>query len=155
MAEVRHLGQASHNALCFAWKRLVGHLGHGGGEVLAAHLGRAKSHISEYGMPHTGRAPSVATVLEAESFAGEPFVTRALAAVAGYRLVPIDEAAEAVQLEPLAAKVLVEIGQAFTTLGAAMADKRLTPEERARLEREFGDVELAAGRVVAALRGAA
>ena len=136
MAEVRHLGAAAHNALCFAWKRLVGHLGLGGGEVMAAHLGRAKSHISEFGLPHAGRSPSVATVLEAEAFAGEPFVTAALAAAQGYRLVPIDDAGDGPAHEVVAAKVLAEMGQAFSTYAAAMADKTLTKPERARLERE-------------------
>lgn len=154
MAEVRHLAAEAHNALCSAWKRLVQHVG--GGEVVASYLGKQRSHVSEYGLPHAGRSPSVATVLEAEAFAGEPFITRQLAAAQGYRLVPIEDAAgEASALEPLAAKVLAEMGEAFTTLGAAMADKRLTPAERRRLEREFGDVEAAAGKVVAALRGAA
>lgn len=153
MAEIRHLAAAAHNALCSAWKRLVIQVG--GVDPLAAHLGRQRSHVSEYGLPHAGRSPSVATVLEAEAFAGEPFITRQLAAAQGYRLVPIEDSADpAAALEPLAAKVLAEMGQAFTTFGAAMADKRLTKAERARLEREFGDVEAAAGKLVAALRGA-
>lgn len=153
MAEVRHLAAEAHNALCSAWKRLVLHVG--GLDALACHLGRQRSHLSEYGLPHAGRSPSVATVLEAEALAGEPFITRQLAAAQGFRLVPIEEPGEAPAVEPLAAKVLAEMGEAFTTLGAAMADKRLTKAERAKLAQEFGDVEAAAGQVVAALRGGA
>lgn len=153
MAEVRHLAAERHNALCSAWRRLVLHVG--GLETLASYLGKAKSHLSEFGAPHTGRSPTVATVLEAEAFAGEPLITAALAAAQGYRLVPIDEpASDAAALDAMAAKLLEEMGEAFTAYAAAQRDRRVTATERRRLEREFGDVELAAARMVAALRGA-
>lgn len=153
MAEVRHLGTERHNALCSAWKRLVLHVG--SVDALACHLGKQRSHVSEFGLPHAGRSPSVATVMEAEALAGEPFITATLAAVHGYRLVPMDEQDPAAELEPLAGKLLAEMGEAFAAYGAAMADKRLTSSERTRLEREFADVSAAALKMAAALRGAA
>lgn len=143
----RHLGNAAHNALATAWRRLVLHTGKG--DALAHHLGVPASRVTEWSQPDSGRSPSIAAVLEAEALAGRPFVTEALAAAAGYRLVPVDEA-EGGDLGPLAATVAAEVGEAFAVLARATRDGKLTAGELVLLAREFGDVERAAGRVRAA-----
>lgn len=149
----RHLGAAAHAELAMAWRRMV--LAGGKGLALAAHLGVPASRVTEYGIPDSERSPSVATVLEAEAFMGRPFVTEALAAAQGLRLVPAEAAEAPDAVEPRAAKLMAAMGEAFASYGAAIADRRLSKAERKRLEREFGEVSAAALRLVAALRGAA
>lgn len=153
----RRVGEDLHNTLCTAWRQVVARVGKG--TALAAHLEVQESHISEWGSPESGRAVPIAVVLEAEVFAGEPFVTAALAAAQGYRLVAIDAASEGAAPGPslgiLAAGVMREMGEAMTALAVAAADGRLSPRERARIAREFADVEREAGRVAAAARGGA
>lgn len=146
----RHLAAAAHAELATAWRRLVLHTGKG--DALAAHLAVPASRVTEWSQPDSGRAPSVTAVLEAEAFAGRPFVTEALATAQGFRLVPV-EAEDATDLEPLAADVAAEFGQAFAVLAAALRDGKVTPAELVKLAREFGDVERAAGRVRRAAAG--
>ena len=151
MTMERRRAAVDHNALSTAWRDLVRAIGKG--DAVALRIGQPPSRVSEYGAPGSERSPSIAAVLELESDVGLPIVTAALAALHGYRLVPMDAAGDPASLEPLAFKVLSEVGEAYATLGAALADKRLSFAERDRLEREFGDVARAAERVVAALRG--
>lgn len=152
MAE-RHLGAAAHAELAMAWRRMV--LAGGKGLALAAHLGVPASRVTEYSAPDSGRSPSIATVLEAEAFMGRPFVTEALAAAQGFRLVPADAAEEPEAVEPRAAQLMAAMGEAFGTYGAAIADRKLSKAERKRLEREFTEVSAAALRLAASLRGGA
>lgn len=151
MAMTRQLSAAAHNALCTAWRRLVRHVG--GVDPLAVGLGVQRSHVSEFGSPHTGRSPPAALVLEAEALAGEPIVTEALAAALGYRLVPIGAGA-AGDLHQRAAQVVAEVGEAFAVMSAASADGHICAGERAALIREFSQVVTAGERVLAALRAA-
>lgn len=149
----RHLGAAAHAELAMAWRRLV-HAG-GKGLALAAHLEVPASRVTEYGTPDSGRSPSIATVLEAEAFMGRPFVTEALAAAQGLRLVPAEAAEAPDAVEKRAAGLMATMGEAFAAYGAAMADRQLSRAERKRLEARFSEVSAAALKLAASLRGVA
>ena len=80
----RQLHDETYNTVTSAWRLLVAHVG--GVDVMASATGGKRSHVSEFGSPHSSRAPTVAIVMEAEAFAGEPMVTAALAAANGGEL---------------------------------------------------------------------
>lgn len=145
----RRLGEAAHNTLCTAWRRVV--LRVGKADALALHLGVPTSRVTEWGQPESGRSPPVAVVLEAEAFAGEPIVAEALAAAQGFRLLPV-EPSGAVALGPLAGRVMREIGEAMGLFAEAVDDGEISEGERARLIVEYSDVANAALKMVAALQ---
>ncbi len=149
--ELRRRSAGDHNELKAAWRELVHAIGKGA--RVGALIGQPEGRVSEYGSPGSDRSPAIDAVLELETEAGVPAVTAALAALQGFRLVPVD-AGEDGALVPLLARVGAEVGEAFGAFALAAADGRFSARERATLAREFGDVERAVGKILAALRGA-
>lgn len=78
-------------------------------------------------------------VLDLERDLGAPLITEALAALQGYRLVPIDaDAAQPVGLGDLA-EVSKEGGDVVQKLAAAMADGALDSHERREISAEIAE----------------
>lgn len=94
------------------------------------------SRFSEYGAPHCERFYCVDQVADLEAEAGEPVVTRALAALMGCEVVPRQK----LKAEPVAdalAQMIAETSRVAAQMVKAMADKRLSQRECDGLKRDI------------------
>jgi hypothetical protein len=141
----RQHGVAVYNSLKTGWKLLVQSVG--GLDALAAATRIGRSQASDYGNLASDKFPPIDVVLDAETIAGRPLVTQALAALAGYSLMPVPPSSDG----DLAVE-LSQIGQAVATLfgdaSQALTHPALTEAERLRLMRDLAEVT----RVVACAR---
>lgn len=112
-----------------------------GGNVRAATLSRADSaRLSRYGaVQETTQAPiDVIAALERE--VGEPIVTRVLAELAGYELVPREKPVETGQAMLVhVGEIAGSAGQLLAELSSAVADQTITPTERETIDERARD----------------
>lgn len=115
----------------------------GGQEACAAASDRIKRHQSfnDYGDPQKAdRHMSLDTVAEIERFNKNPRITRRLAALAGYLLVPLPTVtACGTRLGRITAKALKETSDVFAGLGAALDDDKITAREAQELAIEIDE----------------
>lgn len=142
---VRSSSDKQRRSLKMAFARLIDLIGPGN---VVATLTRVNAPmLSLYSAPHeVDRQAAIDVVLDLELAAGEPVVTRTLAAFQGYELVktgptpagavlPVDIA----DLEWLHR----EAAQAVSAVMTGLADHLLTPGERERILKELGDLRTA------------
>lgn len=106
-----------------------------GGNVRAARVSRAdNARLSRYGSVSESTHAPIDVIADLEQEVGEPIVTRILADLAGYDLVPKAAAAPggAAFIRHLG-DVAQSSGRLLSDLGEAVADGTVTAAERARL----------------------
>lgn len=107
-----------------------------GGQEAAASLSRIVSHqaYGRYGRPHEAEFAPIDVIADLEADVGDPIVTRELAALAGFTLVPVPAAgADPGWIADLSATMRAT-GQTIDGIGEALADDgRVTPDEIDRL----------------------
>jgi hypothetical protein len=108
-----------------------------GGVKLAADLTQASaSRMSEaISSFHDTRWLTLVQVADLEATTEQPIITRTLAAMAGFDLVP-REAARSLDMHHHLARVVKETGDATSALSQALADGKLDAAEIARVQRE-------------------
>jgi hypothetical protein len=121
-----------------AWKLLVQRLG--GGEAAASCTRATRSMASDYGNIHSDRFVPVDVLLDAESVAGEPLVTAALARAQGYELVPITPVSEAI-LAVEVARLGADVADLFAQIASHLAGAPLSDVQRARALADLSDVK--------------
>ena len=131
-----------------------------GGQEAAATLSRIASHqaFGRYGRPREPEGMPVDVVVDLEAEVGEPIVTRELADLAGYVLVPLPPAeADPEWVRDLSA-MMTAAGETMRGIGEALADDgAVSPDEIDRLGL-LDDVQKAMGALAnlqAALRAIA
>lgn len=124
-----------HAALRTSWKLLVRHLG--GGEATASCTRVLASRISEYGSAGSGRFVPLDVVLDAELVAGEPIVTRAMARMQGFALVPVTARGPG-RLADEMSRIGRDVGDLFGNAAQALAGEKVPP---ARLGQMIADIE--------------
>jgi len=124
-----------------AWKLLVSHLG--GGEAVAACTRATRSMVSDYGNVHSERFVPVDVLLDAETVAGEPLVTAALARAQGYELIPVTPTSET-DLAIKMARLGSDVSDLFAQIAAHLAGAALSPAQRAKALADLADLRLVA-----------
>lgn len=123
----------------------------GGLDAAAACTRVQRSSLASYYAPNLPAFMPVDVVGRLEEVAEQPLLTAELARRAGYELVPVRPIGRG-ELAALIARLGAEVAETFATYATAMADGRLTAEERATLAREVADIKRAADAVLGALR---
>ena len=105
-----------------------------GGNVRAAKVSRADgARLSRYGSIHESMHAPIDVVMDLEQEAlkagGEPLGTRALAEHHCFNLVPKAKADTSIDFTAHLGAVAKETGEAISTLGIAIADGHVTPQE--------------------------
>ncbi len=80
-------------------------------------------------------------MLDLDSLAGEPVITRALAERLGFDLVRTGGEIETASMVKHLSGIARESGDAMSRLAEALADGRLTPHELTEIERDLGDLD--------------
>jgi hypothetical protein len=114
----------------------------GGVEKAAALVGMGKTQLANYCHPDRGERVPLVVALSLDEAAGDPLVLRTAATLLGFRLLPLDEHAEADILTALGATA-GSAGQLLAEGYAAAADGKVTPSERRQMARKA--VELQTG----------
>lgn len=106
-----------------------------GGNVRAARVSRADGgRISRYGAPHEGMHAPIDVVADLEQDIGDPIVTRQLADIAGYVLVPKAQAeALGLNFHGHFADVTRSTSAVETGIADALCDGEVSPSEAADL----------------------
>jgi hypothetical protein len=128
----------------------------GGQDGTAATTGKSQGRISLYGSPNSDVFPTLDAIVEQEAVShgtpGHPHVTRFLAREAGYELfkLPSAEAMATIWGQHLAG-IAKEGGEVMTRLALALADGRLTEDEKADCLPDARDLLRVAVELVTAL----
>lgn len=131
-----HHSPAVANSVKTAWKLLVQRLG--GVDATAACTRAQRSRVSEYGTIGTDRWAPVDVILDAETIAGVPMVTAALARAQGYDLVPVVPHGDG-ELPVHLARIGATAGDMFRAAAEALADGVLTEAERIEVAARMAD----------------
>lgn len=109
-----------------------------GGVTRAAGItGQGASHLCEAGAPHSDRFPRADHIADLEAECGQPVVTRTLADMAGFDLVPRHvSAATPRSVHEHIARVIIEFSGVTASTVAALADGLITEAERLQILRE-------------------
>jgi hypothetical protein len=138
----RPFADTTYNGLRTAWKRVVAALG--GVDATAACVRVGRSQVSDYGVIGNEKFVPIDVVLDAESIAGQPLVTAALAAAQGYMLTPVvPRSAGDVGAALIACGR--EHARLFVTAAEALADGEITATECVALIADLGRCSLATG----------
>lgn len=121
-----------------SFRRMVRHLG---GQEAAASLTRADhQRIGRYGRPHETMQSPIDVIVDLETEAGEPFVTRRLAEAQGYTIVrrPAIDRSGDLDARDLGG-IAKETGEAVAALGQIIAGGAITPQviQHMNLRREI------------------
>lgn len=118
-------------------------------------------HVTRVGGPSLSRYAStdceeyipadVIADLEAET--NEPAITAALAAIAGYRLVPAEEAPSGLDPQAAAARHVAGAADCFADLREALSDGRITPRERAAIAGHLAGLRMSLAAIEKAIGG--
>lgn len=151
MSGTRSSSDKQRHSLKMAFSRLVDLIGPG--NVVATLTRVNATMLSLYSAPHEAdRQAGIDIVLDLELAAGDPVVTRTLAAFQGFELVRTQaQAASAgagVDLSDLQ-RLHREAAEAVSAIMAGIADQSLTPFEKKRILKELGDLRGA----IAAIEG--
>lgn len=145
----RQHGQEIYAALRAHTRRLV--IAAGGVDAAALITRAGKSSLSLYGAEGNGDKPNpyipADVVADLEKDVGEPMVTRELARIAGFELVPLAARCSEGNGDPahMVLRINREMGEFSAAVEDMDADGRRTPAELERCIRELDDV-LARGR---------
>lgn len=131
-----------------AWKLLVGRLG--GVEAVTSCTRAARSLASDYGNVHSDRYVPVDVLLDAETVAGEPLVTAALARAQGYELIPVSPMSET-DLAIEVARLGADVADLFAQISAHLSGAPLSDPQRAKALADLVDVKLVVLRAEAIL----
>jgi hypothetical protein len=116
-----------------------------GGATRAASVARPgieAGRLSRYGNPHEALFAPLDVIADLEAECGEPVVTRALAELAGYQLVPrTGKTPSGEHLAKVFGTVAGEMGEMLRQTGAAVADGRITAAEIAAIDRTAAQTE--------------
>lgn len=108
----------------------------GGVVAVAEKLGQARSKISEKASPfHLDRAFTVLDVAEIERLTKNPAITRELARLAGFDLVPVGRF-DIENPHTHLARVIAETGEVTALTAKALGDGTISAAEARRLKRE-------------------
>lgn len=132
---------AQYAALKNAFRRACQQSG-GGLRELAGMTRLSAAQLSRFGDLGSDQWAPLDVVVDLDSLAGEPIITRALAELLGYDLVPA--AGEAFPLASPThhlAGLARESGDVLARLADALADGRLTKAEAARIEQDLADLD--------------
>lgn len=135
---MRLRAEADYDSLTTAVRRAVRK---GGGLESVASITRvSKSSLHNY-QTHTGVFPPLDVVLDIETDVGEPFVTRQMAALQGYKLERVDPSPHEVG-DPLHAipKLVKELGDFADAVERAANDGTYTPRELDEMLKEADDL---------------
>ena len=113
-----------------------------GGAVAAAAVTRGDHQsVSRYGSAHPDNADRfmpIDVLADLESESEQPVLTRVLAEMSGYLLVPVPRAVgSGTALGQVTAAALKETSQVFVELADALGDSRLTPAEAKTISEEI------------------
>lgn len=139
-ARARLLPARDYQALKAATRDLVSTAG---GPNRASTITRgAPSYLSRYGLAHEQMFAPVDIIADLEAECGTPFVTRMLADLAGYDLVPKAEAsASADRLTSHLGDVARTAGGVMSSLADAIGDGQLTEDERRAIDSRAAETE--------------
>jgi len=144
--------KAARLTLKAAFRRLVKFAG--GVELAGAEIGANAGNVSKYGGPDYREMPPLMAVARLEAETGEPAVTRVLADMAGYRLVPRGGGGGGDDVFVVRhAQLMKEVADAAAEIADAIGDRTITPAEAARIHTELADVTEAISRLQALLAG--
>ncbi len=146
----RSLPEEAYNAVKTGWKLLVRDIG--GVDAVAACTRATRSLVSEYGNPASDRWVPADTILDAETIAGRPLVTAALARAGGFALMPIAPRS-AGELAAKMAEIARDAAELFATSAIALTHPRLAEGERQALGRELDELIRAAAETRALILG--
>ncbi|WP_372918705.1 hypothetical protein [Sandarakinorhabdus sp.] len=147
------LDQAALAALKTAVKLLLADVGGGVAAASACRVGPPQ--LSDYAnREHPDRGMPIDVVAALEAVGGQPRVTAALAALAGYALRPVTPIAVG-DVPALLARVGEAAGGVFAEAARALADGRISAGERPGLLHKLRELERAAAVAISALHGEA
>lgn len=131
----------AYNAIKAAVRRLVGRAG--GLESAASITRVSHASLGYYGdVNKPGQNMPVDIVADLEKDVGEPVVTRELARLGGYDLVPVTKAAPIAPSDPgqMMLRLMTEMGELSKSIDAMEADGRRTPNEMQTCLKELDDL---------------
>lgn len=99
------------------------------------------AQLSRFGDLNSDQWVPLDVALDLDSLAGEPVITRALAGLLGYDLVPSTVIVAQGRLVEHLAGLARESGDVMVGISEALADGRLTLNELARIESDLGDLD--------------
>jgi hypothetical protein len=124
-----------------AWKLVVSRLG--SLDAVAACTRISRSGASDYGNIHSDRFVPVDVLLDAETVAGDPLVTAALARAQGYELIPVSPIAES-DLAIEMARLGADVADLFAQICEHLSGAPLSEQQRAKAIADLAEVKLVA-----------
>lgn len=132
---MRQFGQSTYLAIKAQCRKLVDAAG---GPLQVAKISRAnQGHISSAISPNElVRFMAIDQIADLEAETGQPFVTKHLAEMAGYDLVPRHVRQPSATINQQLVTILSECGEASQSLAAAIADGSITELERRQVSEQ-------------------
>lgn len=141
--------------MCMSVEDAANRLGHeypGGAMALAARMGMSGNVLNQKLNPNREHHKLTLTeALRMQQLAGRADILHAMAATLGYMALPLPEVAEPQEIAHGVARLCAEFGDYLRAVDETWADRRISPNEQRRLERELGDMIAQAARLQAAL----
>lgn len=113
----------------------------GGLRELAGLTRLSAAQLSRFGDLNSDQWVPLDVALDLDSLAGEPVITRALAELLGYDLVPSTAVVAQGRLMEHLAGLARESGDVMASISMALADGKLTPNELAQIEANLADLD--------------
>lgn len=113
----------------------------GGLRELAGMTRLSAAQLSRFGDLNSDQWVPLDVALDLDSLAGEPVITRALAELLGYDLVPARAVVAQGRLMEHLAGLARESGDVLSGISDALADGQLTPNELAKIECDLADLD--------------
>lgn len=113
----------------------------GGLRELAGMTRLSAAQLSRFGDLNSDQWVPLDVALDLDSLAGEPVITRALAELLGYDLVPSTAVVAQGRLMEHLAGLAQESGDVMASISMALADGKLTPNELALIEANLADLD--------------
>ncbi len=146
----RFLPERDYMAIKAAMRSLVRKCG---GPHAAADLTRSDAaRLSRYGAAHEAMHAPVDVLADLEAEAKSPDVTRVLADLSGFLLVPKPQVGGEMLDAMALGRLAREQGEALAAFGDALADGEVRPEEAAKLRKEVMDAMAELARLDVALK---
>lgn len=125
----------------------------GGGTSLAGQTRVEMAALSKYRSPHeeTAYIP-IDVALDTDMTAGAPIILSAMASILGYSITPVDGPTRTKVTHEMVGSLIRETGEVSAAVLDAMADGRLSPNERNAIMREIDEATVALWTLRAALR---
>lgn len=113
----------------------------GGLRELAGMTRLSAAQLSRFGDLNSDQWVPLDVALDLDSLAGEPVITRTLAELLGYDLVPCTAVVAQGRLMEHLAGLARESGDVLASISVALADGRLTPNELTLIEANLADLD--------------